>query len=414
MVTKGLNMLLNEMVVKNLTIPGRYTDNQTKGLHLWVKSNRKKYWILRYTLTGKRYGLSLGAYPEFSLKQARERALEARNSIIKGGNPVAERKQARVQRETATAVRFSEFALTHIEAMRPKWRNTKHGDQWVSTLRRYAFPIIGDLSLDQIDTPHILSILQPIWLTKPETASRLRGRIEHILTAAIVRKQRPAFNPAAWTGHLEVLLPPSPRSDKHHAALAYTDLPALMAVLRDTDSLSALALRFCILNASRTDEVLKAKWSEIRKDVWTIPGSRMKAGKEHQVPLSQESLDILTIARSRDPGSEYVFSKNGKPMSNMAMLNAVKRLNPKVTTHGFRSTFRDWIAEETELSSELAEMQLAHTITNRVERAYRRGNLLEKRRKMMEHWSAYCQGLPAPDVVSVIPFKMTATESRAA
>ena len=407
-------MLLTEIVVKHLTKPGRYTDDQTKGLHLWVKFNGKRYWIQRYTLAGKRYGLSLGAYPAVSLKQAREKALEARNAIIKGINPVAERKQSRKPKEETANVRFSDFALTHIEAMRPKWRNTKHGDQWISTVRRYALPVIGDLPLDQIDTQHILSILQPIWLTKPETASRLRGRIEHILTAAIVRKHRPAFNPAAWTGHLEVLLPPSPRSDRHHAAIAYAELPAFMGILREMDSLSAMTLRFCILNASRTDEVLKAKWAEIKNGLWTIPGSRMKAGKEHQVPLSQESLDILTIARSRDPGSEYVFSKNRKPMSNMAMLNAVKRLNPKVTTHGFRSTFRDWIAEETDLSPELAEMQLAHTITNRVERAYRRGNLLEKRRIMMEHWSAYCQGVSATDVISMVPLKVPFTVSLAA
>lgn len=407
-------MLLTEIVVKHLTKPGRYTDDQTKGLHLWVKSNGKRYWIQRYTLAGKRYGLSLGAYPEFSLKQAREKALEARNAVIKGINPVTERKQSRKPKEAASIVRFSDFALAHIEAMRPKWRNTKHGDQWISTVRRYALPVIGDLPLDQIDTPHILSILQPIWLTKPETASRLRGRIEHILTAAIVRKHRPAFNPAAWTGHLEVLLPPSSRSDRHHAALAYTELHAFMRILQGMDSLSALALRFCILNASRTDEVLKAKWVEIKNGVWTIPGSRMKAGKAHQVPLSQESLDILTIAHSRAPGSDYVFSKNGKPMSNMAMLNLVKRLNPRVTTHGFRSTFRDWIAEETDFSSELAEMQLAHTIANRVERAYRRGNMLEKRRRMMECWSAYCQGVPATDVVSMVPFNAPFSESLAA
>ena len=177
-VTKGLNMLLNEIVVRNIKKPGRYTDDQTKGLHLWVKSNGKKYWIHRYTLAGKRYGLSLGAYPEISIKQAREKALDARYAVVKGINPIAERKQSRNPKETAPVVQFSDFALTHVEAMRPKWRNTKHGDQWVSTLQRYAFPVIGNLSLDQIDTPHILTILQPIWLTKPETASRLRGRIE--------------------------------------------------------------------------------------------------------------------------------------------------------------------------------------------------------------------------------------------
>lgn len=402
-------MLLTDFVLRNLSKPGRYTDDQTKGLHLWVKANGKRYWIYRYTLDGKRHGLGMGAYPEVGLRQARERALEARNSIIKGIDPLAERKQSSVPQEAAPVILFRDFACEYIQAMRPRWRNTKHGDQWVSTVRTYAFPVVGDMPLDQIDTPHILGILQPIWLTKPETASRLRGRIEQILNAAIVRKHRPASNPAAWKSHLEVLLPPSPRSDKHHAALAYQDLPAFMAGLRNMDCLSALALEFCILNASRTSEVLQAKWSEIKGDVWTIPGSRMKAGKEHQVPLSTRSLEVLRIARTRDPGSEYVFSRQGMPMSNMSLLSLVKRLNPAITVHGKRSSFRDWVSEETEFSPELAEMQLAHTIANRTERAYRRGNLLEKRRKMMESWSAYCQGTSETNVVSMVPRQVTAS-----
>jgi integrase len=398
-------MLLTDIVVRNLTKPGRYTDDQTKGLHLWVKSNGRRYWIVRFTINGKRFGQSLGGYPAVSLRQARAKAVEVRTLVNKGVNPTEERKQSRAETELPTIPKFGEFALAHIETMRPKWRSSKHGDQWVSTLRTYAFPLIEGLPLDQIDTPHILSILQPIWLTKPETASRLRGRLERILTAAIVRKYRPASNPASWAGHLEALLPPSPSSGRHHAALAYQDLPAFMALLRDMDSLSALALEFCILNASRTDEVLGAKWEEITDCVWTIPGIRMKAGKEHQVPLSKRSLEIITIARARDPGSEYVFSRQGKPMSNMAMLNLAKRMNPAITVHGFRSSFRDWISEETEHSPELAEMQLAHTIADRTERAYRRGNLREKRRGVMEHWAAYCEGVSAPNVFHIAPIR---------
>jgi integrase len=408
-VTKGLEMLLTEIVARNLTKPGRYTDDQTKGLHLWVKPNGKRYWIHRYTVNRKRHGLSLGAYPETTLRQAREKAIEFRHTLNKGINPLQIRIQTQKLPDAKPVTLFREFALAYIETMRPKWRNAKHGDQWVSTVRTYAFPVVGDLMLEQIDTPEILKILQPIWSTKPETASRLRGRIEQILTAAIVRKHRPAFNPAAWAGHLEVLLPASQNSVKHHAALPYQDLPAFMALLREMDCLSALALEFCILNASRTDEVLKAKWSEIRDRGWTIPGDRMKAGKDHHVPLSKRSLDILTIARSQDRLSEYVFSRKGKHMSNMAMLNLAKRLNPEITVHGFRSCFRDWISEETELSPELAEMQLAHTITNRVERAYRRGNLLEKRRKMMDQWAEYCQGVRANNVTSIAPSQTSLT-----
>jgi integrase len=395
-------MFLNDFVVKNLTKPGRYTDDQTKGLHLWVKSNGSCYWIERFSIDGKRYGQCLGAYPEVSLKQARAKAIEVRHLINKGINPIEQRKQSKKLSNAPTIPKFRDFALEYIETMRPKWRNAKHGDQWVSTVCSYAFPVVGNLPLDEIDTPHILSILQPIWLMKPETASRLRGRLERILTAAIVRKHRPSFNPASWGGHLEALLPPTPKSDGHHAALPYNDLPAFIAILRDMDSLSALALEFCILNASRTDEVLKAKWAEFTNDIWTIPGTRMKAGKEHQVPLSQRSLDILMIARSRDPESEFVFARNGRPMSNMAMLNLAKRINPAITVHGFRSCFRDWISEETDLSPEIAEMQLAHTIANRVERAYRRGNLLEKRRRMMEQWAMYCQGAASTNTLRVI------------
>ena len=396
-------MLLTDYVIRNLTKPGRYTDGKTAGLHLWVKTNGKRYWIFRYTLSGKRHGLGLGAYGEVSLRQAREKAIEARSAILKGIDLIAERKQSNAPKEVAPVILFSDFALAHIETMRPKWRNTKHGDQWISTIKTYAFPVIGHLPMAEIDTEHILNILQPIWLTKPETASRLRGRIERILTAAIVRKHRVAFNPAAWKGHLEVLFPSSPNSDKHHAALPYQDLPAFTALLRDMDSLSALALEFCILNASRTSEVLIAKWAEISDDIWKIPGIRMKAGKEHQLPLSRRSIEILTVARNRDPRSDYVFSRKGKYMSNMAMLNLLKRLNPSVTVHGFRSSFRDWISEESDFSPELAEMQLAHTIANKVERAYRRGNLLEKRRVMMERWSAYCQGKAVSSISYLLP-----------
>jgi integrase len=401
-------MLLTDYVIRNLTKPGRYTDHKTAGLHLWVKTNGKRYWIFRYTLSGKRHGLGLGAYGEVSLRQAREKALEARNAILKRIDPIAERKQSKAQKEVAPVMVFSDYALTHIETMRPKWRNTKHGDQWISTIRTYAFPFIGHMPMAEIDTEHILNILQPIWLEKPETASRLRGRIEKILTAAIVRKHRAAFNPAAWKGHLEALLPPSPHSDKHHAALPYQDLPAFVALLRNMESLSALALEFCILNASRSGEVLKAKWAEISDDVWTIPGIRMKTGKVHQLPLSRRSIEILTIARSRDPRSDYVFSRQGKYMSNMAMLNLLKRLNPSVTVHGFRSSFRDWISEETDFSSELAEKQIAHTIANKSERAYRRGNLIEKRRVMMEHWSAYCQGEAVSSTPKLLPHNAAA------
>ena len=383
-------MQLTDIVVKKLTQAGRHTDDQTKGLHLWVKVTGQKYWNFRYTNHGKRVGLSLGAYPVVGLRQAREQAIEARNLINKGADPLQEKKNAKKMQEPSAAPKFKEFALTYIDTMRPKWRNEKHGDQWVATVSSYAFPVIGAMPLDEIETPHILEILTPIWHTKSETAVRLRGRIERILSAAITRKLRTAGNPALWKGHLENLLPTTRGSDKHHEALPYSEIPEFMSKLREADGVSALALEFTVLNASRTSEVVLGLRSEIQGNVWTIPGSRMKAGRQHQVPLCQRSLDLIEVAKSLDPESEYLFSRNGKPLSNMAMLMMARRMRAGLTVHGFRSTFRDWVSEETDHSPEVAEMALAHTIGNKVEKAYRRGSLLERRRRLMQDWQSYC------------------------
>ena len=383
-------MTLTDIVVQKLSKAGRYTDDKTKGLHLWVKPSMQKYWVFRYTVNGKRQGMGLGVYPEVSLKMAREKAIVARLAVNQGISPIQAKKQASQFQKASKAPAFRDFALDYIETMKPNWRNDKHADQWVRTITTYAFPVIGDLYLDEIDTTHILQILQPIWLTKSETASRLRGRIERILSASITRKFRSAANPAFWKGHLENLMPSPKSSDKHHEALPYEELPQFMADLREMDSLSALALEFTILNAARTGEVTKGLRAEIRDSVWTIPGNRMKSGKTHQVPLCQRSLDILTIAQSLDPNSHYLFSRDGKHLSNMAMLMMVRRLRVGLTVHGFRSTFRDWISEETEHSPEVAEMALAHTIGNKVERAYRRGNLMESRRRLMNDWASFC------------------------
>ena len=284
------------------------------------------------------------------------------------------------------------FALDYIETMRPKWRNKKHADQWVSTIRTYAFPILGQMRLDEIDTPHVQEVLMPIWLKIPESASRLRGRIEKILSAAITYKHRQASNPAVWKGHLENLFPAHQESFKHHKALAYEELPDFMETLKEVEGMSALALQFTILNASRTGEVLLGKRSEINGDIWTIPATRMKAKQEHQVPLCKRSLELLEIAYSQDPESEYLFSRNRKPLSNMGMLTLLKRMKYAVTVHGFRSSFRDWAAERAAYSHEVCEMALAHTIGNKAEAAYRRGDLLEARRKLMVDWEAYCMG----------------------
>jgi integrase len=383
-------MRLTDKSIQEKNVPGRYTDDETKGLHLWVKANGRKYWNLRYTLEGSRKGLGLGAYPEVSLKQARIRAIEQRNLINKSVDPMHVKNVLKAPALLPAGPNFQGFALDYIETMRPKWRNQKHGDQWVATVTNYAFPVIGAMPLAEIDTEHVLNVLEPIWSIKTETAVRLRGRIERILSAAITRKLRPAVNPALWKGHLENLLPTPRSTDKHHEALPYGDVPAFMSRLREIDGISALALEFTILNASRTGEVLLALRTEVQGNVWTIPGNRMKAGRQHQVPLCQRSLDLMLIAQSLDPSSQYLFSRDGKPLSSMAMLMLARRMQAGLTVHGFRSSFRDWVSEETDHSPEVAEMALAHTIGNKVEQAYRRGNLLERRRRLMQDWQSYC------------------------
>jgi len=385
-------MLLNEYVLKTLKEVGRHTDDHTKGLHLWIKANQKKYWILRFTSQGRRCNMSLGSYPEIGLKLARERAVEARNLLNKGTNPIKEKNASKALNSKVKSPIFKEFALDYIETMRPKWRNPKHAEQWVSTIERFAIPYIGQMRLDEIQTEQVLSLLKPIWLNKSVTASRLRGRLESILSASITLGHRTDMNPARWRDHLENLLPTPKSSEKHHAALPYSELPNFIAGLKEMDCVSALALEFVILNASRTGEVIGAKRAELMSDMWTVPASRMKGGRSHQVPLGKRSLELLEISASLDPQSEYFFSKNSKPLSNMAMLMMVRRFNLGITVHGFRSTFRDWVSEETEYSPELAEMALAHTIENKVEAAYRRGNLIERRKSLMKHWESFCEG----------------------
>ena len=398
-------MLLNEFVLKNLKEIGRHTDDQTKGLHLWIKANQRKYWIFRFTVERKRHNISLGGYPEIGLKQARERAVEARSLLNKGANPIKEKNASKALNSNTKSPNFREFALDYIETMRPNWRNTKHAEQWVSTVERFAVPYIGQMRLDEIQTEHVLSLLKPIWLSKTVTASRLRGRLESILSASITLGHRTAMNPARWRDHLENLLPTPKGSDKHHSALPYSELPNFIAKLKEMNCVSALALEFVILNASRTGEVIGAKRNELANDLWTVPASRMKGGRSHQVPLGKRSLELLEISASLDPQSEYFFSKNGKQLSNMAMLMMVRRLSLGITVHGFRSAFRDWVSEETEYSPELAEMALAHTIGNKVEAAYRRGNLLERRKGLMKHWESFCQG---NDIQNVQPIRRVA------
>ena len=389
-----MTIKLDYQTVKNIKTPGRYTDALVKGLHVWVKPNLNKYWIFRYTHQGKQHNISLGSFPTLTIAQARIKAQQARDELDTGTNPVATKNASKALKEVPKTekIRFKDFAHLCIQTKRAEWTNQKHGDQWEYTLEEFAYPVIGDKHLDEITMEDILEILTPIWTTKTETASRLRGRLEWILASATTRKLRSGINPALWRGFLQTILP-APNKIKtveHHKALPYRQVPDLITELREMDTMGALALEFTILNASRTGEVIGGLKSEIHEDVWVIPGNRMKAKKEHRVPLCKRSLEILAIAKAKDEDSHYLFSRNGKKLSNMAMPMALRKFDLEATVHGFRSSFRDWVSEETNHPSEVAEMALAHTIANTVERAYRRKDLLEKRRLLLNDWEEYC------------------------
>jgi integrase len=384
--------------LKNLATPGRYSDRDTRGLSIQIKEQAGKYWTFRYLKDGTRRDLSLGAYPAVTLKEARRRATQLRSQLYDGRSPepnwkVKENLLSPIETERQKPVLFSQFAVDCVEAKRSEWRNKKHGEQWLSTLQTYAFPIIGDKSLDEVELEDILEILSPIWASKTETASRLRGRLEWIFAAAITRRLRKTSNPAAWRGLLATVLPKpnKVKQGKHHAALPFREIPSFIKTLQGLTCTSALALEFLILNASRTGEVIGALRTEVNESsIWTIPGSRMKAGKPHRIALTPRSQDILAVARSEDPGSEYLFSKEGRPLSNMALLALMRRLNIPFCVHGFRSSFRDFVSEMTEHRSEVAEMALAHAIPSKTEAAYRRGDLLEPRRALMTDWENHC------------------------
>jgi len=322
--------------------PGRYFDT-TPHLHLLVRPSGAKYWIFRYVDNRKRRDLSLGPYPEVSLAQARTQASEW-NIKLARGEPIRF-----VGPETVRVPTFREFASQYVAQHRAEWRNDKHASQWDNTLEAYAFAVIGDLPLNQIDTSHILRILQPIWTKKTETATRLRGRMERILAAATTVGHRNGVNPASWRGHLDTVLarPSRIRRVKHHPAAHHKEMYQIVMALRGKTCASAWALEFLIHTAARTNEVTGAKWSEIQGDVWVIPANRMKVSKEHRVPLTLRCIELLAIARHHQGQSEFIFHRDGRPLSNMAMSSLLAGIRPGCTVHGFRSTFRDWASEET-------------------------------------------------------------------
>jgi integrase len=357
--------------------------------------------------------MGLGSLSAISLADARSKAAECRRLCQDGIDPIEERKaqRQRAALDAAKTLTFKEACASYIASHKGGWRNEKHASQWENTLATYAEPVLGRLSIQAIDTGLVLKVLQRIWKAKPETASRVRGRIEAILDWAKVQELRQGENPARWRGHLDHLLPPKAkvRRVKHHAALPYAELPDFVANLRTQEGVAARALEFTILTAARTGDTIGAVWDEVNTSdkVWTVPADRMQAGKEHRVPLSSRALAILRDEHEVR-SSDYVFpgGKAGKPLSNMAMTETLRRMERgDITVHGFRSTFRDWAAERTNFPSEVVEMALTHAVGDKVEAAYRRGDLFEKRRRLMAEWASFCNTPAASVRDKVVPMR---------
>jgi integrase len=417
---------LTARTVATIRTPGRHADGN--GLYLVVDPSGARRWLYLFRWQGKLKEMGLGGTTLVSLAEARSRAAEARRLVHEGTNPIEARRAASATAgaEPCTPT-FGTFADTFVEAKAPALRNAKHVDQWRMTLGNVpiemtkvrpehaaatmasadALARLRAKPLPDVDTAAVLAVLKPIWSIKPETASRTRGRIESVLAAAKVAGHRTGDNPAAWKGHLDHLLPSRHKFRRgHHAAMPYPDVPAFVARLRERESLAALALEFAILTAARTGEVLGATWAEIdvTDAVWTVPAQRMKAGREHRVPLTEPALAILRKLEAfgtDELGHLFPGSRRGRPLSNMAMEMILRRMGAEATVHGFRSSFRDWCGEETSFPREIAEQCLAHRIGNAAELAYRRGDALAKRRPLMEAWARYCEPTTEGNVVEL-------------
>lgn len=391
---------MTALQVGRLREPGDYRVGGVQGLMLRIQGN-SRVWVLKVRIGDKRPNIGLGPYPAVSLAQAREKARAKREQLASGESIVITKAQARkvALAEAASSVLFREAALAMIQAKRVEWSNPKHAQQWTNTLETYAFPVIGSVPVSEIDVAMILQVLEPIWYEKPETASRVRGRIEAAIDYACVKHQLKMDNPARWKGHLDVLLPAKAKVRKvvHHKAVPWrTAREAAMAILR-SPGVASRCLMFTLLTGCRSGEALRMNISEVDFDrgVWTIPEERMKARREHSVPLSQQALMILAGVTPNAEGLVFVSSqsKTGE-FSDAAMCAVMDRLGIDATTHGWRSTFRDWGSETTEYPNEMLEMALAHTIENKAEAAYRRGDMLERRRSLMQEWADYVMPLP--------------------
>jgi integrase len=403
---------LKDVTVRKATKPGMLADGG--GLYLRIGPTGGKSWVFRYRRAGRLHDVGLGPLHTVGLADARQKALEHRQARLNGIDPLEKRRadRAGAALDAARAMSFAACAQQYIDSHKAGWRNARHAAQWPATLDAYVYPVFGSLSVQAIDVGLVLSAIEPIWTVKPETASRVRGRIESVLDWATARGYRTGENPARWRGHLENLLPKKSkvRRVEHYAALPYVEIANFMAGLRQEEGVAARALEFAILTAARSGEVIGARWSEINvtERLWTVPGERMKSGREHRVPLSDAALTVIeSMAALRQGVFVFPGAKAGRPSSHSGMLTLLHRSGgEELTVHGFRSAFRDWCAEATNFPSEVAEMALAHAVGDKVEAAYRRGDLFEKRRQLAAAWARYCD-TPATEG-RVVPLRQVA------
>jgi integrase len=410
---RTLNRLTNKFV-ESKRAPGMYADGGS--LYLRVAEGGSKQWVFRYAANGRLRDMGLGAVAPrgFTLAQAREKAREARLLRLEGIDPIAYRREQRgaAIATAAKAMTFRQCAEGFIKDNEKEWKNAAHHAQWTTTLTKYVYPKLGELPVAVINTPLVLEVIKPLWTRIPETASRVRGRIEAVIGWATVHHYRKGDNPARWQGLLEHALPARSKVAKtqHHIALPYAEIAPFMARLRQDTSAAARCLEFIVLTGARLAEATGAMWSEINLDArtWTVPAGRMKGGREHKVPLSKAAIAVLEAMRAvRMSGFVFPGMRDGQPVGPRTIQDLVKQGGGEITVHGFRSSFRDWAAERTNFPREVAEMALAHAIPNAVEAAYRRGDLFEKRRRLMEAWAEFC-AKQSGESATVVPIKKSA------